>query len=127
MQDFDKRVFRARIEHEDNLLNQRTALFLTANGLGAVAVGIGSPGGGFVLFISIASIVNVLWILCGVQSVLVLKGLTAIYIEQTNDPVDQLVRRSITSFPIALNPSNLLGLYLPVVIFIGWLLGAIYV
>lgn len=127
MQDFDKRVFRARIEHEDNLLNQRTALFLTANGLGAVAVGIGSPGGGFALFISIASIVNVLWILCGVQSVLVLKGLTAIYIEQTNDPVDQLVRRSITSFPIALNPSNLLGLYLPVVIFIGWLLGAIYV
>ena len=75
MPKFDQETFRNRIEHEDNLLNQRTGLFLTANGLGAVAVGVDPVADAVSLFLAVALIINLLWILCGLQNVLVLKDL----------------------------------------------------
>lgn len=57
--EIDAPRFRARIEHEDNLLNQRTGLFLTANGLGAVAVGLNSIHNADLLFVVVAILVNV--------------------------------------------------------------------
>jgi hypothetical protein len=49
---------RAHIEHEDGLLNQRTGLFLTANGLAAVAVGL-IPSAALVLVVIVANILLV--------------------------------------------------------------------
>ena len=121
--EIDVNKFRARIEHEDNLLNQRTGLFLTANGLGAVAVGLNSIYNADLLFIVVVILVNLFWLLCGIQNVLVLKSLTTIYISTTNDSIDDIVRNSTKPIPILLNPTNLLGLFLPAVILMGWLVG----
>lgn len=126
MSNFDQETFRNRIEHEDALLNQRTGLFLTANGLGAVAMGIRTVDDAVSLFLAVVLIINAFWILCGLQSVLVLRRLTRTYVAQVDDRVDELVRDSTSWMPKPLNPSNLLGLFLPIVVFLGWLYGAFF-
>ena len=126
MKNLDTSHFRSRIEHEDNLLNQRTGLFLTANGLGAVAVGLGTFDQANLFFVVVATLVNILWLLCGIQNVLVLNNLTTTYIENAGDAVDDIVRESMRCIPVLLNPSNILGIFLPVVILFGWLTGVLY-
>jgi len=127
MNNIDYQRFRARIEHEDNLLNQRTGLFLTANGLGAVAVGLNTLAGAGLLLVAVATLVNLFWLLCGIQNAMVLKSLTSSYIENADDAVDAIVRNSTDCIPVFLNPSSILGIYLPVAILAGWIFGFLYI
>ena len=126
MDNLDFSKLRARIEHEDKLLNQRTAIFLTANGLGAVAIGLNTLEKADILLVVVASVVNILWLLCGIQNVLVLKNLTTEYIQNSKDAIDAIVRKSTICIPLAFNPSNILGIYLPLVVLAAWLVGFVY-
>ncbi len=114
---------RARIEHEDGLLNQRTGLFLTANGPGSVAVGLIPSAAADLVLVLVVIIANILWLLAGVQTVCALRGLTTIYIAKANDRVDGIVRNSLAWAPRWLNVSNILGLHIPLIVTVGWIVG----
>lgn len=58
----DVEQFRHRVEYEDGLLNTRTNLVLTLNGLGAVAVGLALPPQARLLIAALMIIIDVCWI-----------------------------------------------------------------
>jgi len=114
---------RARIEHEDNLLNSRTNLFLVVNGLGAVAVGLTSDRSSDIVMVVVILIANIFWIIGSSQTVSVLKTLTTEYINGANDPIDSAVRDSMHPWPRWIRNTSILGRYIPIVVTIGWVIG----
>lgn len=123
--DWDK--CRSRIEHEDNLLNNRASLFLVVNGLGAVAVGLTSDKQSDIVMVIVILIANVLWLIGSSQSANVLKNLTTTYMENANDPIDQLVRDSMKVWPRWIRNTSILGIYIPLLISLGWGVGLIMI
>jgi len=114
---------RARIEHEDNLLNNRANLFLVVNSLGAVAVGITSDNLSDAVMIIVILISNIFWIIGASQSVAVLKNLTTEYIKNAKDPIDWHVRNSMHFWPRWMRNTSILGRYIPCVVTLGWGIG----
>ena len=115
--------YRARIEHEDNLLNNRTNLFLVVNGLGAVAVGLTTDKSSDIVMVVVILLANVFWIIGASQTTSVLKALTTEYINGANDPIDEVVRRSMGRWPRWMRNTSILGRYIPYVVTIGWGIG----
>ena len=114
---------RARIEHEDNLLNNRTNLFLVVNGLGAVAVGLTTDKSSDIVMVVVILLANIFWIIGASQTTSVLKALTTEYINGANDPIDEVVRRSMGRWPRWMRNTSILGRYIPYVVTIGWGIG----
>jgi hypothetical protein len=114
---------RARIEHEDNLLNNRTNLFLVVNGLGAVAVGLTTDKSSDIVMVLVILLANVFWIIGASQTASVLKALTTEYIKGANDPIDEVVRKSMRRWPRWMRNTSILGRYIPYVVTIGWGIG----
>ncbi len=114
---------RARIEHEDNLLNNRTNLFLVVNGLGAVAVGLTSDKSSDIVMAIVISLANIFWIIGSSQTVSVLKALTTEYIKGADDPIDYIVRKSMHPWPRWIRNTSILGRYIPIIVTIGWWIG----
>ena len=116
---------RARIEHEDNLLNQRTNIFLVANGLGAVAANLSSESNPNIIVVIVALIANFFWIWCGVQTLSAIYSLTSWYMKNAHDEIDKRVRKSLHWSPRRMRSSFILGLYLPIVVTFAWLVALI--
>lgn len=114
---------RARIEHEDNLLNNRTNLFLVVNSLGAIAVGLTTDKSSDIVMVVVILLANVFWIIGASQTTSVLKALTTEYINGANDPIDAVVRRSMRRWPRWMRNTSILGRYIPHVVTIGWGIG----
>ena len=123
--------FRERIAYEDGLLNTRTSLFLVVNGLVAVAVRIDSNISSTVMIMSVAIIINSLWLVTAHKSLSVIKGLTVNYLDRAlkdeefeEDEVEKIVQESL-HLPLWLRPTNILCHYIPFSVFLGWLIGFI--
>lgn len=114
---------RARIEHEDSLLNNRTNLFLVVNGLGAVAVGLTSDNPSDIVMVVVIILANILWIIGSSQTTAVLKALTTEYINWANDPIDDIVRKSMKPWPRWMRNTSILGRYIPIIVTLGWCIG----
>jgi len=118
---------RDRIEHEDNLLNNRANLFLVVNGLGAVAVGLTSGRLSDVVMVVVILFANVLWLIGSWQTSGVLKSLTTLYVESANDPIDEVVRKSMERWPLWIRNTHILGVYIPLIITLGWGVGLVMI
>ena len=114
---------RARIEHEDDLLNSRTNLFLVVNGLGAVAVDLTSDKPSDIVMVVVILLANLFWIIGSSQSVSVIRALTDEYIDGADDPIDRVVRKSMRSWPKWMKNTSILGIYIPFIVTIGWSIG----
>jgi len=113
---------RARIEHEDKLINNRANLFLVFNGMGAVVVDQISTNSAD-LFMAITIVcANILWLFSSSQSVQINRALTKVHVEEAHDPVDKVARLAVGGWPQWLKSTNIMGLYLPLLLTSGWLI-----
>lgn len=65
---------RERCEYEDKLLNSRTGIVLTFNGLAAIAIGISTIALSVRILIAVVVIViDALWLPCGIEGALYIK------------------------------------------------------
>jgi len=117
--------YRARIEYEDSLLNNRANLFLVVNGLGAVAVELPKTNSSIFLIISVMLAINLLWFIGSIQTACIIRDLTGAYAENADDPVDKAVRKSMRRWPRWLRNTSIIGIYTPLFITIGWFVGLI--
>jgi len=117
--------FRARIEHEDNLLNSRVNVFLISNGLGATAVGLAGAPGAQLAIAGVMVIVCLLLYLCTLQTAMVICSLTTEYIDEAQDPIDQRVRESLKWLPRQMRSTFILGVWVPAVVSAAWLVGLV--
>lgn len=117
--------YRARIEFEDGLLNERVNVFLVLNGLGAGALGLSKEYTVQIMIAIVVIAVNLLLWLCTFQTVLVIRNLTSEYILSANDPIDDRVRQTMKRWPRKIRPTYILGVWLPLVLLLGWLVGLI--
>jgi hypothetical protein len=118
---------RHRIEQEDELLNARTNIFLVMNGLAAVAVGIDSRSGGRLLVCIITCFINILWLLCALQSRQVLKYVTKDMLRCfPNHPVERIVQDALGDHHW-MRPTTILAIYIPGLVTIGWIVAIVIV
>lgn len=119
---------RGRIEHEDSLLGSRTNIFLVVNGLGAVAIGLdGAPP---VVVALMLTAVNILWLVCALQSRCAIRAVTILYFQkkstgEISDPADDAIRGALRWVPRNGYSSDILGLWMPTLVLLGWIAGAI--
>lgn len=116
---------RRRIEHEDGLLNARVNIFLVLNGLGAASFGLSKSYAAQIVIAVVVLTVNLLLWLCTLQTALVIRNLTTEYIHDADDPIDKCVRHSLKWLPRRLRSTFILGVWLPLVLFLGWIIGLI--
>ena len=121
----DWNKYRKRIEYEDGLLNARVNVFLILNGLGAAALGLSKDYTAQIIIAVVVIAVNLLLWLCTLQTALVIRNLNSEYIHDANDPIDKRVRQSLKWLPRGLRSTAILGVWLPLVLFIGWIVGLI--
>ena len=125
MNNIDWHRCRARIEHEDRLLNSRTSLFLVVNSIGGVAARIMPSYASSLLIICVMLVANVLWLFVGLQTSRAISSLTSLYIHEASDPIDDVVRSSLDWWPRKLRSTKILGIYIPITLTLGWLAGLI--
>ncbi len=119
---------RDRLDHEGRLLNNRTSMFLVANGLGAVAIGLGGVPGAAV--IGVLVVANGLWLLCGLQTRSAIRSLTRLHFAekktgQISDPADDAIREGLRWVPKNCHTTDILGLWMPLLVTAGWFAGAL--
>ncbi|MFW6145588.1 MAG: hypothetical protein ACOC4Y_02185 [bacterium] len=121
--------YRRRAEHESQLLLNRTGVILTFNGLVAVAVGWSPMSGITLTFLAAIIAINLLWILCGVQTNRWLKTLNDYELSDEkargteSSEVERL--RRYKKWAKWLRPTFVLAVLVPVVLEIAWVVNAV--
>ena len=117
---------RARIEKEDQLLNARTGIFLVTNGLTSVAAAIGieqKPIGKILVATAIVTL-DVLWLLCSLQSRKVLRALAIEILPPKcpEHPVEKVVQEALGNNHF-IRPTTIIAVLLPLLAIAAWLAG----
>lgn len=115
--------WRKRIEHEDGLLNIRVNTFLVFNALGAVAFGLCEEHTAQIIIATFILVLDILLGVCTMQTAFVIKDLTLEFIDNSDCPIDKCVRRTLNKYPLVFLPTPILGMWLPFIVFVGWLVG----
>lgn len=118
---------RTRIEYEDGLLNMRVNIFLVLNGLGAALFGLSKSTYIQITISIIVILINVLLWLSTIQTSIVLRNLTRVYLTNANDPIDMCVRNSIKWIPRSLRPTYILGVWIPLILIISWISYTVFI
>ena len=119
----DAAAYRKRVEYEDGLLNTRTNNVLTLNGLAAVAVGLPIPATGRVCAVVVIALVDVLWLLCGIEASRFITALTK-KLKDAQDvaPPDERFRwQFLGDRRGLLPPTKYVAIILPALLLVGWL------
>jgi len=87
-------TLRRRVEYEDQLLNSRTGIVLTLNGLMAIAASMSLPVAARIVTATVIVIVNLLWIVCSIDAQHYIHGLTARINESGRAPIDERIGRN---------------------------------
>ena len=45
------------------------------------------------------------------------------YIREANDPIDRIVRESMKKWPRRMRSTDILGIYIPIIVTSGWIIG----
>lgn len=115
-----KQALRARIEYEDSLLNSRTGIFLTANGLFGVAINLKEEW----TLILFALGISILWFVVGRKQHRIIKGLTVALLGQLKDSDEDFVENIVqdeSDTNLFLRPTNILCLWLPSLAVLAWI------
>jgi len=118
----DPGAYRSRVEYEDQLLNSRSSIFLVVNGLGAVAVGLAPAVAAKLAITIVVVLINLLWVICVYQSFRFIRALSMRYRDLVpEDPIETL-REETLGPRYWIRPTNILGIYIPVLVLVSWLL-----
>jgi hypothetical protein len=111
-----------RIQREDDLINQRTNLFLIINGLGATAVGLGSVSGAKYLIVLVAIILNGFWFILSIQCLVIIFILTKTLIDlRMEDDLPEQIVQKVLGRSLIFRPNAILNIYIPMVITVAWI------
>ncbi len=115
------------MEYEDQLLNSRTAIVLTLNGLMAVAASFSLPAAVRILTAIIIIIVDALWIVCSLDAQHYINTLTKKIHESGMPPIDEVVRRDAQQYRLRLSSTRFMSLVIPSLLLAGWVLSLMLV
>lgn len=118
-------MLRRRVEYEDQLLNSRTGIVLTLNGLMAVATSISLPEIARILVATTIIIVNVLWLVCSLDAQLYIHGLSARVNQSGQAPIDEKIRMELQTGRFRISSTRFMSLYVPTLLLAGWILGLV--
>jgi hypothetical protein len=125
----DAEKFRERVKYEDELLNTRTNIVLTLNGLGAIAMGTAADGGSLGSFyvplsMSVLMIaIDVLWIVCAFEAASFIRALTVEIHRSGAAPADEIFRQKFRAAGhVRLPPTRYIGIIMPILVLVGWVL-----
>ena len=124
----DAERFRRRIEYEDALLNTRTDLVLTINGLAAVAVSLSLPPfiRGIVAVIII--VIDLLWIPRALEASRFISALSGRLKESPDTtPSDEVFRWDVVYRPKRIGTTKFIAVVIPFLLLIGWSIAVGYV
>lgn len=117
---------RKRVEYEDQLLNSRTGIVLTLNGLMAVAASMSLPVAAQVVTAAVIIIINALWILCSLDAQHYIHGLSARINESGSAPIDEKIRKELQKGRwYRIGSTRFMSFYVPCLLLTGWLLGCL--
>lgn len=120
-------ALRKRVEYEDQLLNSRTSIVLTLNGLMAVAVSLSLPAAARALVTLIIIIVNALWIVCSLDAQHYIHSLTARIHSSGRVPIDENVRSEVQKGRFRIGSTRFMSLIVPSLLLTGWVIGLLLV
>jgi len=126
-ENIDWKACRARIEHEDKLMNARTGVFLTVNSIAAITARGVDTFATLPIVAPVMIVICLLWLLCSVQTCLVIRALTTFYTDKKNGANDVIdgIARSATIPNHYIRATPILGIYLPCTVCIGWIVSLI--
>lgn len=119
----DAEQFRRRVEYEDGLLNTRTNLVLTLNGLGAVAVALALPPPARLLIAALMIIIDVCWIVCAIDSLWFIRELTQALKHSDAKPADEAFRYEVQQGRFRIRPTLFVSIIMPLLILVAWIIG----
>lgn len=122
----DAETFRNRIEYEDELLNSRTNIILTMNGLAAVAAGLSLSGPARLSIAIIMISVNVLWIPRALEASKFIGALVGRMKEsKSSAPIDEVFRWDLVHRPKRMGTTVFVAVVVPSLLLLGWIVGVL--
>ena len=115
--------YRRRVEYEDGLLNARTNLVLTLNGLGAVAVALALPPMARLLIAALMIIIDVCWITCAIDTWRFIRELTLAVKGVDAKPPDEELRYKMQQSRFRISPTKFVSIIMPLLILFAWIAG----
>lgn len=125
MTEAEAREVRARVEYEDSVLNARTNIVLTLNGLFAIAVGLSLPPGPKICATGIIIVLDLLWVNCALDALHLIKTLTGKLAESGATPKHEVLRYEAQRGRFRLPPTIFLSVIVPIMLAGGWVVGLI--
>ena len=117
-------TLRKRVEYEDQLLNSRTAIVLTLNGLMAIAASMSLPVASRIVTATVIVLVNALWIVCSLDTQHYIHGLTTRINESGQAPIDEKIRKELQKRKrYRIGSTRFMSLFVPGLLLAGWLFG----
>jgi len=115
--------FRQRVEYEDTVLNARTNIILTLNGLAAVAAGLSIPPHARLGVAIIMILIDSFWIPCAAEAAAFIGELTN-RLRESKDvaPPDEAFRFGFASKRVHIGPTKFFGGFMPWLLLAGWIL-----
>lgn len=116
-------VLRDRVKYEDQLLNSRTSIVLTLNGLMAVAASFSLPDNTKIIIACIIIIVDVFWIVCSLDAKHYASNLTALIMQSEHIPIDEAIRAELQKHRFRIGSTSFISVVIPALLLVGWALG----
>jgi len=113
-------VIRKRIEYEDQLLNSRTSVVLTLNGLMAIAASLTIPPAARIAVAGVIIIVDLLWIPCAFEAYGYIKVLTMRLKDSAAAPIDERIRQDFLTKRFRIGTTRFMSIIIPKLLLLGW-------
>jgi len=118
-------ALRKRVEYEDQLLNSRTSIVLTLNGLMAVAASLAIPCAARLAVAGVIIIVNLLWIPCPVEAYGYIKVLTLRLKDSAATPIDERMRQDFLANRFRIGTTRFMSIIIPGLLLFGWVVALV--
>jgi hypothetical protein len=119
----EAKQFRRRIEYEDKLLNSRTNIVLTLNGLAAVAANFSQSIAVRLCISLVIMTVDALWLVCAVDARWLITKLTERLKQSNETPADEVFRYKIQKGRTRISSTRFICIILPILLLLGWIFG----
>lgn len=118
-------ALRKRVEYEDQLLNSRTSIVLTLNGLMAVAASLTIAGAARLAVAGVIVIVNLLWIPCALEAYGYIRVLTLRLKESAVAPIDEQIRQDFLANRFRVGMTRFMSIIIPGLLLVGWIVALV--
>jgi hypothetical protein len=113
-------MFRRRVEYEDVLLNTRTNIVLTLNGLVAVAASFTHSVPIRLSIVVVIIISNILWLWCALDARWFISKLSEELRRSNEIPADEAFRHKVQEGRLRIGTTRYMSTYLPGLLLVAW-------